>query len=65
LQSVFGLSFAEARVAIAVAEGASLPALAARFEVAHATVRTQLRCVFEKTGTRRQSELAALIARLA
>lgn len=64
LQALFGLSPAEARIAIGVAEGGSLPELAARAEVTHATVRSQLRSVFDKTGVRRQSELAALLARL-
>lgn len=65
LRALFGLSPAEARVAVAVAAGAGLPEIAGQLDVTHATVRSQLRAVFEKTGTRRQSELAALIARLA
>lgn len=65
LQASFGLSLAEARVAIAVAEGRSLPEIAAAHSVKHATVRTQLRSAFEKLGVNRQSELAGLLARLA
>lgn len=65
LQASFGLSATEARVAIAVAQGMPLPDVAARHGVSHATVRTQLRIVFGKLGVRRQSELAALLARLA
>lgn len=64
LQASFGLSHAEARVAIAVAEGRSLPEIAATHGVKHATVRTQLRSAFEKLGVNRQSELAGLLARL-
>ena len=65
LQAVFKLSAAEARVAIAVAGGRSLPQIAADHGVKHATVRTQLRIVFAKLRVKRQSELAALLARIA
>lgn len=65
LRELFGLSPAEARLAAELATGASLDAVAERLGVQITTVRTQLRAVFAKTGTNRQSELIALLARVA
>ena len=39
-------------------------AAAASLGVSRETARTQLKAVFAKTNTRRQAELAALVARL-
>ena len=64
MKRLFGLTRAEARLAAAISEGASLNELEGRFGVTRATLRTQLRSVFEKVGVHRQSELAALAARL-
>lgn len=64
LRQVFGLTPAEARLAARIATGASLEEIAAVLGVTVATARTQLRSVFAKTRTHRQSELAALITRL-
>jgi DNA-binding CsgD family transcriptional regulator len=61
----FGLTLAEARVALCMATGASVPDTARRLRIARSTVRTHLREVFAKTGTRRQSALARLIASVA
>jgi DNA-binding CsgD family transcriptional regulator/PAS domain-containing protein len=61
---VFGLTAAEARLAAAIAEGSTLKEAATRFRVGHETVRTQLRAVLAKTGTRRQAELVGLVAAL-
>jgi len=61
---VFGLTPAEARVAVAMAEGQTIDAVAARHSVSVNTIRTQLRSVFEKTGTTRQVELVGLLANL-
>lgn len=61
---VFGLTPAEARVAVAMAEGRTIEAVAAHHSVSVNTVRTQLRSVFEKTGTSRQVELVGLLANL-
>jgi DNA-binding CsgD family transcriptional regulator len=63
LVAVFGLTASEACVAAAVAAGRSLEDIAAEREVSVQTVRTQLKQVFSKTGTSRQSALTALIDR--
>ena len=61
LRQVFGLTGAEATVALRVAEGHALPAIADELGVLHSTVRTHLQRVFEKTGTSRQSQVARLV----
>lgn len=64
LAQVFGLSRAEARLAALVTAGLSLTEAAAELGIGRETARTQLKAVFLKTGTHRQGELAALLARL-
>ena len=64
LKSSFGLTNAEARLAIELARGSSLSQAAEAFGVRYQTARSQLRAVFAKTDTHRQSQLAALLARL-
>jgi DNA-binding CsgD family transcriptional regulator/PAS domain-containing protein len=64
LQSGFGLTPAEARLAIALAAGADLKSEADRLGIAPGTVRKQLKSIFAKTGSRRQSELVAMLSRL-
>ncbi|HEX5454766.1 MAG TPA: GAF domain-containing protein, partial [Stellaceae bacterium] len=59
----FGLTRAEARLASLLATGMSPDAAAKQLGVAPGTVRSQLKAVFAKTETHRQSELAALLAR--
>lgn len=61
LQQTFGLTAAEARVAVQLAAGATLVEAAALSGVTHNTVRTQLRNVFDKTGARRQADLVRLL----
>jgi DNA-binding CsgD family transcriptional regulator len=61
LRAEFGLTKAEARLALRLAEGASLASAAQDFEVKLTTIRSQLQQVFAKTGTCRQMELAALL----
>ena len=61
LRAEFGLTKAEARLALRVAEGASLASAAQVFNVKLTTIRSQLQQVFAKTGTSRQSELVALL----
>ncbi len=61
LMALFGLTRAEARVAGALAEGRSLEEVSERFRLSKQTVRTQLKSVFFKTGTSRQSELVRLV----
>jgi DNA-binding CsgD family transcriptional regulator len=55
-----GLTGAEARVLRAVIGGEGLVATAARLGVAEATARTHMKRIFEKTGTRRQTELLSV-----
>lgn len=62
LAGLFDLTPAEAAVARGIASGDSIPDFARRNRVSPETVRTQLRAVFEKTGTRRQVDLVRLLA---
>jgi DNA-binding CsgD family transcriptional regulator len=61
LRAQFGLTKAEARLALSLAAGASLPSMAQAFDVKLTTVRSQLQQVFAKTGTSRQAELVAVL----
>jgi DNA-binding CsgD family transcriptional regulator len=61
LRAAFGLSKAEARLALHLSAGASLASMAKAFDVKLSTIRSQLQQVFEKTGTTRQAELVALL----
>jgi DNA-binding CsgD family transcriptional regulator len=63
LRRAFDLTYREAHVAIAVAQGNGLQAAAHATGVALSTARSQLQQVFAKTGTRQQAELAALVNR--
>jgi DNA-binding CsgD family transcriptional regulator len=63
LAHAFGLTRAEARLASLLATGLSPEAAAQRIGVSPGTARSQLKAVFAKTQTHRQSELAALLAR--
>jgi len=63
LSQAFGLSPAEARLAALIAAGLSPERAAEELGIARETARNQLKAVFAKTGTHRQSELAALLAR--
>lgn len=64
LARTFGLSPAEARLTSVMASGASLDRAAEELGIARETARNQLKAVFAKTDTHRQSELVALLARL-
>lgn len=64
LAHAFGLTRAEARLASLVATGMSPDATAKRLGITPGTARSQLKAVFAKTETHRQSELTALLARL-
>ena len=61
LNQAFGLSPAESAVVLALCEGKTPEEHAQAAGVSVATVRTQLRAVFEKTQTRRQPEVVALV----
>jgi len=65
LRAVYGLTPAEAAVAVAVASGEGLRAVAAAQGVTLATVRTQAQQVYRKTGVHGQAALARLVERIA
>jgi DNA-binding CsgD family transcriptional regulator len=64
LAETFGLTPAEARLASIMAAGISIERAADRLGLSQETVRNQLKAVFAKTATHRQSELVALLSRL-
>lgn len=64
LIDVFSLTPAEARLAAELANGASIDDAAKVLSICSDTVRHQLKAVFLKTDTHRQSELIALLGRL-
>lgn len=59
-----GLSPSEIRVAMIIAQGKSAKQAAHIIGRKHETVRNQLKSVFMKTDTHRQSALAVLITRM-
>lgn len=61
LQQLFDLTPAEALVAKSLAEGVSLEEMALAHAVSLNTVKTHVHRIFEKTATKRQGELIALI----
>ena len=63
LRELFGLTRTEAAVAAALGRGASLEDIAAGMGIGLATVRSHLKRILAKTGTHRQAEAAALLAR--
>lgn len=65
LSGLYDLSPAEARVAGKVIEGETVAGIASGFGLSEATVRTQLRAVFAKTGVTRQSELVSVCGAVA
>lgn len=66
LRTLFGLTPAEIRlVQHMMRHDDPLPAVAEQLQLSLNTVRTQLRSVFQKTHTRRQSDLLRLIGQLA
>lgn len=60
LRELYGLSATEARVAAAIALGRTVEQIAGATGVKEVTLRTQLRSIFQKTGTTRQVELVRL-----
>jgi DNA-binding CsgD family transcriptional regulator len=64
LSKAFGLTPAEAKLASIVSEGTSPERAAEQLGISRETARSQLKAVFAKTATHRQSELVALLSRL-
>ncbi len=64
LRRMLGLTATEAEVAVALARGATASAIARDRAVSLETVRSHLKTIFAKTGTRRQAALVALVLQL-
>jgi DNA-binding CsgD family transcriptional regulator len=64
LGKLYDLSPAELRVASALLSGISTDEYGQQTGVSSNTVRTQLKSMFKKTGTRRQAELVAVLSRV-
>jgi DNA-binding CsgD family transcriptional regulator len=62
LCSRFGLTAAEAHIALGIARGETLALMASARGTSVTTARTQLQSVFAKVGVRRQAELVALLS---
>jgi len=65
LQRLFGLTAAETQLAIELSRGHSVLDIARSRRLSRTTVRSQLATLFVKTQTRRQSDLVALLGRVA
>jgi DNA-binding CsgD family transcriptional regulator len=63
LRDLFGLTRTEGLVAAALAQGHALDDIAAGMDIGVATVRSHLKRILAKTGTHRQAEAVALMAR--
>ncbi|MBS0332465.1 MAG: helix-turn-helix transcriptional regulator [Proteobacteria bacterium] len=63
LQELFGLTRAEARLALALFEGATLTEAAKSLAISRFTAQNQLARIFEKTGANRQATLIKLMMR--
>jgi DNA-binding CsgD family transcriptional regulator/PAS domain-containing protein len=61
LARLFGATPAESRLAIALADGASLRQAAERLGITYETARSYLKVLFRKTDSRRQSQLVARV----
>jgi DNA-binding CsgD family transcriptional regulator len=64
LRTIFGLTEAEARLAGLLADGANLRDAASKLNVTYGTGRARLAQVFQKTETRSQAELVALLLKM-
>ena len=64
LVTAYGLTDTEARLALDIALGLELKAIATRDQRSIHTLRSQLKSVFHKTGCCRQSQLAAMVNQL-
>lgn len=64
VRETFGLTMAEAELAMLLSSGVALPDAAEIRGVSYQTVRWQLKSIFQKTKVNRQSELVALLLRV-
>lgn len=63
LKNRFGLTPAEVRLVLRLVSGDSLRSAASALGIKYETVRTHLKSIFQKTGTRRQAELVIVVIR--
>jgi DNA-binding CsgD family transcriptional regulator len=61
LRSHFGLTPAEARLALHLVAGETLRSAEVKLSISYETARTHLKNIFNKTGTSRQAELVIAI----
>jgi DNA-binding CsgD family transcriptional regulator len=61
LRSHFGLTPAEARLALLLVTGETLRSAAVKLSITYETARSQLKSIFNKTRTHRQAELVIVI----
>ena len=61
LRAIYGLTPSEARLAVHLATGEDLRAVADKIGIRYSTARTQLAAIFRKTETSRQGELVRLL----
>lgn len=61
LMNAYGLTAAEAKVALVASSGVTIPRMADQLRLSQNTIKTHLQRVFVKTGTGRQAELARLL----
>lgn len=64
LRALFGLTPAESRLALLLADGRALAEAAEIVGVSRSTVKSQLASIYSKTGTRRQVQLVRLLLQL-
>ncbi len=64
LRILFGLTPAECRLAMLLADGHSLTAITEMIGVSRNTVKSQLSSIYGKTGTSRQAQLVRLLLQL-
>jgi DNA-binding CsgD family transcriptional regulator len=64
LRAFFGLTPAEARVAMMLGDGNSPREIGQRLGVSSNTVKSQLASIYSKTGTSRQAQLVRLLMNL-
>lgn len=64
IAGLFDLSPAEARIARALASGATVAGAAGQLGLSPETVRTHIKAIFSKTGLSRQADLLAILARV-
>jgi DNA-binding CsgD family transcriptional regulator len=64
LREAFGFTPAETRLAVGLAKDYDLRMIAELHGVSGGTLRVQLKSIFAKTSTRRQGQLAVLLAQL-